>query len=67
MKVYVLYMYSLLYDFLKKILFILERGEGREKERDRNIHAWLPLKPPAGDLACSPGMCPRLGIQKVFL
>ena len=29
----------------KKVLFIyfLERGEGREKERDRNINVWLPL------------------------
>ena len=27
----------------------LERGEKREKERERNIHVWLPL------------MCPLLG------
>ena len=28
-----------------KILFI-ERGEGREKERERNITVWLPLECP---------------------
>ena len=33
---------------LKKILFIyfLERGEGREKERERNINVWLLLTQP---------------------
>ena len=38
-----------------KILFIyfLERGERREKERERNINVQLP-----GDLAHNPGMCP---------
>ena len=35
--------------FLKKILFTLERGERREKKRDRNINVWLPLTlPPMG-------------------
>ena len=29
------------------IYFFLERGEGREKERERNISVWLPL-------ACAP-------------
>ena len=30
--------------FVLKILFILflERGEGREKQRERNIYVWLP-------------------------
>ena len=45
-----------------KILFIylfLEGGEGREKERERNINVWLPLAHPLlGDLFCNPGMCP---------
>ena len=38
--------------FLKKILFILflDRGEGREKERERNVNV--------GDLAHNPGLCP---------
>ena len=31
--------------FFRKILF-LERGEGREKERERNINVWLPLAHP---------------------
>ena len=30
----------------KKILFILDRGEGREKERERNINVWLPFTHP---------------------
>ena len=33
-------------NFFLKILFVyllLERGEGREKERERNINVWLPL------------------------
>ena len=41
--------------FLFKILFILflERGEGRDRERDRNISVWLPL------------LCPLLGTWPV--
>ena len=36
------------YSFLKKyfIYLFLERGEGREKERERNINVWLPLHAP---------------------
>ena len=45
-----------------KILFIyfLEREEGREKERERNINVWLPLTCPVlgPDLAHNPGVCP---------
>ena len=35
-------------DFFKKrfYLFILERGEGREKESKRNINVWLPFTCP---------------------
>ena len=42
----------------------LERMEGREKERDRNINGWeihgwgASCTPPTEDLACNPGMCP---------
>ena len=44
--------------FFKFYLF-LERGEGREKERERNISVWLPLMwPLLGNLACNPGMFP---------
>ena len=36
----------------------LERGEGREKERERNDDVWFPLAhPPTGDPARNPGMC----------
>ena len=39
--------------FLKKdfIYLFLQTGEGREKERERNINVWLPL------------VCPHLGIR----
>ena len=42
----------------------LEGGEKREKERERNmdvqeIHLLVASRtPPAGDMACNPGMCP---------
>ena len=37
----------------------LERGGGREKEREGNINMWLPLcTAPTRDLACNTGMCP---------
>ena len=44
-----------------KILFIyfLERGKGREKDRERNSNVWLPHAPHTGDLAHNPGMCPE--------
>ena len=29
--------------FFRFYLFILERGEGKEKKRERNINVWLPL------------------------
>ena len=35
--------------FFKNIYLFLETGEGREKERERNIDTWSPL------------MCPQLG------
>ena len=34
-------------DFLKDFIYLfLERGERREKERERNINVWLPLTYP---------------------
>ena len=33
--------------FLKIFYLFLDRGEGREKERERNINVWLPLTCPA--------------------
>ena len=45
--------------FFKRFYLFLERGEGRDKERERNINVWLPLMcPPTGDLARDPGICP---------
>ena len=32
--------------FLRFIYLFLDRGEGREKERERNIQLWLPLTRP---------------------
>ena len=33
----------------------LDRGEGREKEQERNINVWLPLtRSPYKDLDCNP-------------
>ena len=36
-----------LFQFLKRFTdLFLDRGEGREKERERNINVWLPLERP---------------------
>ena len=46
--------------FLEKILFIFrETGKEREKEGKENQHVVASHMPPAGDLACNPGMCPK--------
>ena len=47
--------------FFKDFIYLfLEGGEGKEKERERNIEVWLPLTcPPPADLACNPGTCPE--------
>ena len=38
---------SFLKTFLKDFIYLFfERGEGREKERERNITVWLPLACP---------------------
>ena len=54
-------MYIIRLNFLK-IFFqlFLETGEGKEKEREKNINVWLPLASPTGDLAHNSGMCPEL-------
>ena len=50
--------------FFLRFYFFLERGEGREKERERNIHVWeihqsvAPRTHLTGDLAHNPGLCP---------
>ena len=54
-----MYHYHCPYFFKDFIYLFLDRGEGREIKRERNINVWLPLMhPPTGDLACNPGMCP---------
>ena len=52
---------NLLKTIFKKDLFIylfLERGEGREKERERNISVWLPLTCPYWELGLQPSHVP---------
>ena len=44
------------YNFLKDFIYLfVERGERREKERERNITVWLPLVRPLW----GPGLKPR--------
>ena len=51
------------FPFLDFVYLLLERGEGKEKERERNIdvqeiHQLVASStPPTGDLAQNPGMC----------
>ena len=57
--------------FIFQIFYLLfsEKGEGRKKERERNIDVQEKYQlvashtPPVGNLAHNPGMCPRLGIK----
>ena len=48
--------------FKKRFYLCLERGEGREKDRERNIYVHeisvASRTPPMGDSAHNPGMCP---------
>ena len=44
---------------LKDFIYsFLERGEGKEKEGQKHQCVVTSYVPPAGDLACNPGMCP---------
>ena len=44
---------------LKDFIYLfLERGEGREKDGEKNQCVVASRTPPSGDLVCSPGMCP---------
>ena len=44
--------------FFKDFIYLfLEKGERKEKERERNINVWTPLVC-TGNLALNPGMCP---------
>ena len=44
--------------FKSFIYLFSERGEGREKDREKHQYVVASRAPPAGDLACNPGMCP---------
>ena len=51
--------------FFKDFTYLfLEKGEGKEKERERNITVWLPLTPPTRDVVCNPGLCPDWELNK---
>ena len=55
--------YCFSFYFLKDFIYLfLERGEGREKERRRNINVWLPLA--CRDLARNPGICPDWELKR---
>ena len=46
-------------NFKKDFIYLfLERGEGREKEREKYQCVVASHVAPTGDLACNPGMCP---------
>ena len=47
----------LFFIFKDFIYLFLDRGEGRETERERECVVAFQA-PPTGDLACNPGMCP---------
>ena len=52
------------------IYLFVERQEGREKERERNIDVGEKIRsvascmPPTGDLARNPGLCPGWGLNQ---
>ena len=56
---------SIYFFFLKILVYLLERGERRERKRERDIEdvpdilRWVAsCTLPTGDLAHDPGMCP---------
>ena len=52
--------------FLQAFIYLfLERGEEREKERNRNISVWLPLTRPLLGTCLQPRHVPSLGIEPV--
>ena len=54
--------------FLKIFIYLfLERDEGREKEKERNINVWLPLMRPLLGPGPQPRHVPWLGIQLATL
>ena len=62
----IFFLYFKVFFIFKDFIYLfLERGKGREKERERNINAWIihqsgaSCTSPPGDLAHNPGMCPN--------
>ena len=53
--------------FLKEFIYLIFLERGREREWEGENHQWVAAShvPPIGDLACSPAMCSRLGIELV--
>ena len=50
--------------FKKDFIYLfLERGDGREKERERNINMWLPLIRPLLGTWCTTHTCAQMGIE----
>ena len=47
-------------------MYVFIEGKGGRK-RGKHQCVVVPRAPPTGDLACNPGMCPRLGIQLATL
>ena len=51
--------FILIVSFFKDFIYLLlETGEGKQKERERNIRVVASSTPPIGYLDCNPGMCP---------
>ena len=53
--IFILFFYVFHKDFT---YLFLERGEGKEKEREKHRCVVASHVPPTGDLAPNPGMCP---------
>ena len=53
--------------FIKILSSFLERGGGKEKEREKHQGVVASPAPPTGDLAHNTGMCPRLGTEPATL
>ena len=63
-----LFLYKAETFFLRFYLFIFrERRREGEREGEKHQRVVASCTPPTGDLACNPGMCPRLGIELVTL
>ena len=52
--------------FLKDFYLYLREGKGGREERNTDVIVVVSCVPPAGDLACHPGMCPHWGCLVTF-